>query len=169
MHNISCCGLVAASLLASAAVVHGEEYGPNNLPPCVHPPVMEPVPDGIKLAVPRELANQKLATLGFVDVTAAPFHADATGERDSTAALQRSIDFARNAQMVCFFPRGTYTVSDTLVLRHGIHMRSHRATFMLWAQDPVGSGGVLEDKQRDLQRRWAPAKPGTHPPLQPGL
>ena len=41
--------------------------------------------------------------------------------------------------------------------------------FELWPQNSVGSGRVLEDEQRDLQRRWAEAKPGTHPPLQPGL
>ncbi len=107
-----------------------ETYGPNALPPFVHPPVISPIPDGIKLDTPKELGNRTLARWGLVDVTAAPFHADPTGKRDSTRALQKAIDFSRDAQMVCFFPRGEYMVSDTLVLRHGIHMRSHRATFM---------------------------------------
>lgn len=122
--------LITVLLLAVQSIVGAETYGPDNLPPFVHPPVMEPVPDGIKLAVPKELGNQVLARLGFVDVTAAPFRADPTGRHDSTEALQRAIEFARDAQLVCFFPSGTYTVSNTLVLRHGIHMRSHRATFM---------------------------------------
>ena len=121
---------LAVLLSAVLPAMGAETYGRDNLPPFVHPPVMKPVPDGIKLDVPKELGNQALARLGFVDVAAAPFRADATGERDSTQALQRAIEFARDAQMVCFFPLGTYTVSDTLVLRHGIHMRSHRATFM---------------------------------------
>ena len=121
---------IAVLLSAVLPAMGAETYGPENLPPFVHPPVMKPVPDGIKLDVPEELGNQALARLGFVDVTAAPFRADPTGKRDSTQALQGAIDFARDAQMVCFFARGAYTVSDTLVLRHGIHMRSHRATFI---------------------------------------
>lgn len=122
--------LITVLLSAALSAMGAETYGPDNLPPFVHPPVMKPVPDGIKLQAPKELGNQALARLGFVDVTAAPFRADPTGKRDSTQALQRAIEFARDAQMVCFFPSGTYAVSDTLVLRHGIHMRSHRATFM---------------------------------------
>ncbi len=121
--------LLLACWLAPAAR-GAEKYGPDHLPACVRPPVMKPIPDGIQLDVPKELGDQKLARLGFVNVTAAPFFADPTGRKDSTAALQKAINFARDAQMVCFFPRGEYLVSDTLVLRHGIHMRSHRATFI---------------------------------------
>ena len=61
-----------------------------------------------------ELGNPELAALGFVDVTDTPFSADLRGKRDSTEALQRAIDFARDRQMVCFFPSGRYKVSDTL-------------------------------------------------------
>ncbi len=101
-----------------------------NLPAGVHPPVLRPIPDGISLEVPIELGNRKLAELGLLDVTAAPFHADATGIKDCTTELQQAIEFARDAQLVCFFPPGTYLIHDTLLLRHGIHMRSHRATLM---------------------------------------
>ena len=69
--------------------------------------------------VPAELANRKLAELGMVDVTAAPFRADPTGKQDATGALQNAITFARDHQMVTFFPAGTYTVSDTLECLHG--------------------------------------------------
>ncbi len=124
--------------------VSAETYGPDKLPPEVHPPVMTPVPDGISLAVPPELGNRELAKLGLVDVTAAPFNADPTGKRDATTALQRAIDFARDAQMVCFLPPGTYSVSGTLVMRHGIHMRSHRATFINNANMPC----VLQGSRR---------------------
>jgi len=82
--------------------------------PYVHPTVLEPFPDGVGLAMPQELGDQRTATLGLVDVTKAPFNADATGKSDSTKALQRAIEFARDRQMVCFFPPGTYRVSDTL-------------------------------------------------------
>jgi hypothetical protein len=45
-----------------------------------------------------------------LDVTAKPFQADPTGQRDSTEALQKAIDFARDKRMVAFFPLGTYRV-----------------------------------------------------------
>ncbi|MHB1158344.1 MAG: glycosyl hydrolase family 28-related protein [Phycisphaerales bacterium] len=73
-----------------------------------------PFVDAVRQVVPKELGNQKLAAMGMVDVTAAPFHADPTGRYDSTAALQQAITFARDRQMVCYLPLGTYRVSDTL-------------------------------------------------------
>ncbi|MEI8291371.1 MAG: glycosyl hydrolase family 28-related protein [Verrucomicrobiota bacterium] len=71
-------------------------------------------------AIPlSSLGNQKLAAMGFVDVTAAPFNADATGKTDATAAIQKAIFAAREHQMVLFFPVGVYRVSDTLRCPHG--------------------------------------------------
>ena len=61
-----------------------------------------------------ELGNSRLAEMGFVDVTAAPFFADPTGKKDTTDALQKAIVFARDHQMVCFLPSGRYLISDTL-------------------------------------------------------
>jgi hypothetical protein len=61
-----------------------------------------------------ELGNSRLAGMGFVDVTAAPFFADPSGKKDATDALQKAIVFARDHQMVCFLPSGRYRVSDTL-------------------------------------------------------
>ncbi len=55
-----------------------------------------------------------LAAYGFLDVAAPPFGADPTGRRDSTRAIQAAIDYARDAQLVCYFPPGTYRVSSTL-------------------------------------------------------
>ncbi|QDV66002.1 glycosyl hydrolase family 28-related protein [Crateriforma conspicua] len=67
----------------------------------------------------RVLASQPLSSLGMIDVTAPPFGADPTGKGDSTKAIQRAILFARDAQMVTYFPKGTYVVSDTLRCLHG--------------------------------------------------
>ncbi|HHK40964.1 MAG TPA: hypothetical protein ENJ50_00980, partial [Planctomycetaceae bacterium] len=141
-----------------------ETFSPNRLPDYVHPPILHPIPDGIKLEVPKELGNQRLSRLGYVEVTAAPFRADPTGRRDSTEALQHAIDFARDAQMVCLFPPGRYRVSDTLVLRHGIYMRSHRATLINHRLMPCALVGRL---QTDAQGRvvrprivLAPRSPG---------
>lgn len=72
----------------------------------------------VSLEVPGELGNQGLARWGFIDVTAAPFQADPSGQKDSTKSLQEAIIFASQHQMVCFFPPGKYRVSDTLVCEH---------------------------------------------------
>ena len=61
-----------------------------------------------------EQGDSRLTEMGLVDVTAAPFSADPSGEMDATAALQRAIVYARDHQMVCFFPPGEYKVSGTL-------------------------------------------------------
>jgi len=83
-------------------------------PDYFHANVTYPVRGGFKLDVPKELGNRELAEWGMVDVTAAPFQADASGIRDSTRAIRDAVNFARDHQMVCFFPTGTYRVSDTI-------------------------------------------------------
>jgi len=111
--------------LAAHLVLGGTPFTPE-LAPYTRPTVREPFPDGISLAVPSELGNRPLAAMGLVDVAAAPFGADPTGRTDSTAALQRAINLARNAQMACFFPPGTYLVSDTLSCIQDLYERSNR-------------------------------------------
>ena len=49
-----------------------------------------------------------------MDVTGKPFQADPTGKTDSTRAIQAAVVFARDHQLACFFPPGTYLLSDTL-------------------------------------------------------
>ena len=95
--------------------------------PFTRPTVHEPFADGVSQAVPPGLGSAALAALGYVDVTAAPFGADPTGSRDSTNAIQRAIVTARNAQMVTFFPPGTYRVSDTLQCVQDLYHRSNGA------------------------------------------
>jgi len=91
----------------------------------VHDTVSEPVHDLISLDVPKSLGNQPLAALGYVDITASPFKADPTGRTDSTNAIQNAINFARDHQMVCFFPSGIYRISDTLSCIQGYYRRQH--------------------------------------------
>ncbi len=50
----------------------------------------------------------------LIDVTAAPYRADPTGVADATKAIQKAADDARDQGKVCFFPPGTYLVSDTI-------------------------------------------------------
>ncbi len=55
--------------------------------------------------------SDALAELGFLDVTKAPYLADSTGKADATKAIQQAVNDARENQMVCFFPSGTYLIS----------------------------------------------------------
>jgi hypothetical protein len=56
----------------------------------------------------------RLLQLGLLDVTKAPYRADATGVADSTKAIQRAVNDARDHALVCFFPEGTYLISDRI-------------------------------------------------------
>jgi hypothetical protein len=91
----------------------------------VHQTVWSPVVDGVSQVVPGDIGNQQLAALGFVDVTGAPFFADPTGKKDVTQALQRAVNFARDHQMVCYFPSGDYRISDTLSCIQNPYLRSN--------------------------------------------
>jgi hypothetical protein len=111
-------------LLVVAAVM-GLSSDPNTYLRYVHPTIRGPFPDLVDLAVPAELGDQRTAALGLADVTKGPFRADPTGREDSTRAIQSAIDFARDHQMVCFFPPGTYRISDTLVCVQQLYRRSN--------------------------------------------
>lgn len=96
--------------------------------PYIHPPVEAPVAGGVSLDVPEGLGNQELAAIGIVDVTAAPFAADASGRADCTQVIQKAVDFARDHQMILYFPPGKYLISDTIECRQ---MLSARGTGLL--------------------------------------
>jgi len=100
----------------------------------VHKTVREPLMDEARLDLPDILSNNKLAKLGLVDITAAPFYADPTGKEDSTMAIQEAINLARDYQMVCYFPLGTYKVSDTISCIQGYYQRQN---------DTIGSSRVF--------------------------
>lgn len=103
---------LAICLLSARAVGLSETAEPKQ--DFFHANVTHPVVGGFKLEVPEDLGNRRLAEWGMVDITAAPFQADPTGQRDSTQALRDAVNFARDHQMVCYFPSGTYRVSDTI-------------------------------------------------------
>ena len=69
------------------------------------------------------------AALGYVDVTKGPFRADPTGKKDSTQAIQAAVLFARDHQMACFFPAGTYLLSDTLSCTQQLYKRANGRVF----------------------------------------
>jgi hypothetical protein len=90
-----------------------------------YPPMNDPVFEGVSQKVPSVLGNQGLAELGILDVTAAPFNADPSGTKDSTKALQDAVNFARDHQMVCFLPMGTYAISDTIECIQNLYVRDN--------------------------------------------
>ncbi len=110
-------------------------------------------------------ADPALAAEGVLDVTKAPYLADPTGRRDSTAALQRAIEDGRDARLVVYFPPGAYLVSDTLrgiqglVDPHGMgpRLRNDDYPCVLW-----GSKG-----SERATVRLAPHSPGFGDPAYP--
>lgn len=95
----------------------------------VHPTIREPFPDLVELTIPAELEDRRAAALGLVDVTQAPFGADPSGQGDSTAALQAAVRFARDHQLACYFPSGTYRLSDTLECVQQLYRRANGRVF----------------------------------------
>lgn len=67
-----------------------------------------------KRTPPGVTATGSLLETGCLDVTKAPYFADPSGKKDSTTAIQRAANDARDYQYVCFFPSGTYLVSETI-------------------------------------------------------
>lgn len=107
----------------------GEGHGAESYLRYAHPTIREPFVDLLQLGVPAELAAQPLAALGYVDVTAQPFEADPTGKTDSTRAIQAAAVFARDHQLACFFPPGTYLLSDTLTCTQQLYQRANGKVF----------------------------------------
>ncbi|MGQ9914152.1 MAG: glycosyl hydrolase family 28-related protein [Thermogutta sp.] len=123
----------------------------------------------------EDLGNRPLADLGFLDVTAAPFHADPTGRTDATDAIQAAVDFARENQLVCYFPTGDYLVSDTIVCEQyralrpdgvsRIGDRNHPCVLMgdrsgarrpRWILAPRSRGFEDPRRPKPVVRFWAP-------------
>ncbi|MHB1157555.1 MAG: glycosyl hydrolase family 28-related protein [Phycisphaerales bacterium] len=128
-----------------------------------YPPMNEPVFEGFTLKVPSVLGNQELAKIGLVDVTAEPFNADPTGVKDSTQALQNAVNFARDHQMVCFLPPGTYTISDTLECIQNLAIRDN-GRIVGASQYPCILMGSREQPDKRPVIRLADHAPGFNDP-----
>ncbi|OPZ19776.1 MAG: Pectate lyase superfamily protein [candidate division BRC1 bacterium ADurb.BinA364] len=132
----------------------------------IYPTIFEPVYHGLDLTVPPDLGNQTLARLGYVDVTAAPFHADPTGKRDATQVLQAAVNFARDRQMVCFLPAGDYRVSDTIdCVRNYYRWRADRIAGA--RHHPCMLVGSVKDPRRRARIVLASHSPGFTDPNRP--
>lgn len=84
-----------ALALAFAATLSLSASAMEQLPPGVHP-------------------SDPLLQSGCLDVTRPPYEADPSGAQDATEAIQRAVNDARDHGLVCFFPEGTYLISDTI-------------------------------------------------------
>lgn len=86
-------------------------------------------------------ADGPLLKLGVLDVTLYngwEGHAvDPTGEKDSTKALQKAIEDARDSALVVFFPSGTYQVSDTLNCMKRAWWHGSRRVWANWEHEHV--------------------------------
>lgn len=129
----------------------------------IHPLVDSPIAEGLDLTVPSAMGNQVLAAMGFVDVTAAPFNADPSGKNDSTKAIQSAVDFSRDHQMACFFPPGTYRISDTIVCRNTLEVRGNGRILNTTAHPCILIGTGRDPKMR-ARLLLAPNSPGFNDP-----
>ena len=132
--TLTTAAIAASSILCAADKPEartgpGEADGTDSYLRYAHPTIREPFVDLLNLGVPAELADQPLSALGYVDVTGKPFQADPTGKTDSTRAIQAAVVFARDHQMACFFPPGTYLLSDTLTCTQQLYRRANGKVF----------------------------------------
>lgn len=141
-----CLLLLAGAFNALAAETPTAVLRPGDAANAIRPTIFGPVGDGLDLntnilqqynALPGTNALQTsapgmdakhaaLLALGAVDVTLPKFGADPSGVKDSTQAIQNAVYFARNNQMVCFFPKGIYRVSDTIACSQAFYMRTDK-------------------------------------------
>ena len=132
--DVATCLSVALTAARQSLSAQTARYKPTT-EPYVHPTVWKPFPDGIRLEVPDAVAGQSKARWGFVDVTEDPFGADPSGKADSTAAIQRAVDLARDSQMVCWFPAGHISCLG--------HHLLHRAAIPALERDGCWAAGQL--------------------------
>jgi len=130
-----------------------------------HPTIRKPFVDGVSLEVPPELKGRPEAEAGFLDVTQPPFRADASGKTDCTRALQNAINYARDHQLVCFFPPGTYRVSDTLECVRQLYQRANGRVFGAFYHPCVLEGSRAGGARPRIL--LAPRSPGFGDPAKP--
>jgi hypothetical protein len=85
--------------------------------------------------LPGISADNELLKMGYLDVTL--LGADSTGTKISTEAIRKAVVLARDYQLVCYFPSGTYLVDDTIrvmkrsYLRNGVWATSGEAVQLI--------------------------------------
>ncbi|HBE04031.1 MAG: hypothetical protein A2096_02160 [Spirochaetes bacterium GWF1_41_5] len=134
--------------------------------PFIHASVKTPVPYGVSLDIPAQAASSPLINSGLVDVCASPFFADAGGIKDATKAIQAAVNFARDHQLVCFFPPGQYRISDTISCIQNLRLSEEGALIQAKTFPCILSGSARQPKQRPKIILSAHSR-GFHNPKQP--
>lgn len=134
-------------------------------------PDIEPFAGGLRFEIPHELENKALASLGVLDITSAPFNADPTGKTDCTKILNEAIRMAQRYQMVCYFPIGTYLISDTLFAQQDIWWdypyKEYRMTARMYPVIIMGERQGSPGNYRRPVVHLAPKSKGFGFPLEP--
>lgn len=139
-------GLSTTTSIWESLVVHRE------MPYYLGPTVYGPIGDGILLELP-ELDGTEHPGLsdGLVHVTGEPFNANPTGATDSTNALNRAINFAREHYLTAYFPCGTYTISDTLFSTQALMLRTNDGVDDEPTNDREGPASLLGERGCNAQ------------------
>jgi hypothetical protein len=104
--------------------------------------------NGTRLLLLADPPEPALSSVKTIDVTSAPYSADATGKQDATTALQHALDAAGALEGVVrvYFPPGLYTTTG---LRVPSHTEVHLPT-----------GAVLQGSSRAQDYKEFPTRPG---------
>lgn len=118
--------------------------------------------------VPPAVADKESPFLkdGYLDVTL--YGADSSGALDSTRAIQKAVNDARDFGYIVFFPSGTYLVSDTIEC--AMITQPHNSKPGVWRVDGA-TASVLEGSTRGRKPliRLADNSPGFGDPNNPKL
>jgi hypothetical protein len=116
-------------------------------------------------------AEDPLLKDGILDVTKAPFLADPKGIKDSTKAIQKAVEYARDNALMCYFPEGTYLISDTIScsnrvrkMETAVYPDAQKSHYMP-IQEPIILMGSAKGKRPVL--RLAPGAKGFDDPAKP--
>lgn len=102
---------------------------------------------GVPGGIPRDRHH-------LLDVTKAPFHADATGGADAQPAIQKAIDQASKGDVI-FLPAGTYKFQSGLTIRKsGITLRGAGAQTLVQCVGKAGFAYIGANS--DYQWKWPP-------------
>ena len=96
-------------------------------PPVKVAPVLPVAPAAPARPAPSFIVSHGQTIVATVVATAAPFHADPTGESDASPAIQKALDFvgARTGGVV-FLPAGRYRLDSALRIGRGTTLRGER-------------------------------------------
>ena len=128
--------------------------------------VREPIFDLLCLDKSHTINTDSLIKSGILDVTSSPYNADPSGKKDATQSIQSAIDDACRWQMVCYFPAGTYMVTNTLSCIQPFYRRQNGKLFPS-RRNPCVLFGSSKDSSKRATIKLSPSLPGFNNPAIP--